>query len=154
MYRGTTCGTVVTTFTGKTSPFTDTTAIAGTKYQYWVKAINATCGNSPNSACASGTRLKAPTAPRAPAFTNIACATLTVSWAAVSGAASYDVYRKTGICGTGAVKINTSPVAGISFSDSGLTASTKYSYSVVAVNDCGSSSKGACASVTTTACKE
>ena len=53
--RGSVCGTPVTTFTNKTSPFSDTSAVAGTAYQYWVVAVNA-CGSSANSSCASATR--------------------------------------------------------------------------------------------------
>ena len=40
---------MVTTFTGVTSPYNDTTAVAGTTYNYWVVGVNA-CGNSANSA--------------------------------------------------------------------------------------------------------
>jgi N-acetylneuraminic acid mutarotase len=51
--RGTSCGTAVTTFTGVTSPYDDTTAVAGDSYQYWVVAVNG-CGTSSNSSCAAG----------------------------------------------------------------------------------------------------
>jgi fibronectin type 3 domain-containing protein len=145
--RGTTCGTVVTTFTGVTSPYTDTSAVAGTTYQYWVVAVNA-CGTSPNSACDAGVRLAAPAAPAAPTFTNVSCTTLTVNWTAVSGATAYDLYRRSGGCGTGSVIA--SNLAGTTYNDSGLTANTIYGYYLVAKNTCGSSAAGTCAAVTTT----
>jgi fibronectin type 3 domain-containing protein/subtilisin-like proprotein convertase family protein len=147
--RGTACGTALNTFTNVTSPYSDTTAVAGTTYQYWVVAVNA-CGTSANSACATGTRTAVPAAPAAPTFTAVSCTTLTVNWTAVPGATSYDVYRKAGANCAGAVKINGAPVVATSYDDTGLTATTQYSYNIVATNACGSSANGTCASVTTT----
>lgn len=147
--RGTVCGTALTTFTSVTSPYNDTTAVAGTTYNYWVVAVNA-CGNSANSTCATATRLAIPASPAAPTFTSVGCADLTVNWTAVSGAASYDVFRKAGANCGGATKINAAPVSGTSYPDSGLTANTQYAYFIVAVNACGTSADGSCAPVTTT----
>jgi YVTN family beta-propeller protein len=62
--RGTTCGTVLATFTDVTSPYNDTTGAAGTPYYYWVVAVNA-CGTSPAGDCAAGTRRLTPEAPTA-----------------------------------------------------------------------------------------
>jgi hypothetical protein len=147
--RGTTCGTVVTTFTGVTSPYNDTTAVAGTTYNYWVVGVN-TCGASANSSCATASRLAIPSAPGAPTFASVSCTTLTVNWTAVSGATSYDVWRVAGASCAGAVKITGAPVAGTTYDDTGLAASTQYSYLITANNTCGTSDDGTCASVTTT----
>lgn len=57
--RGSVCGTPLATFTGVTTPYNDSTAAAGTTYQYWVAAVNA-CGSSAGSSCAAGRRLAAP----------------------------------------------------------------------------------------------
>ena len=46
--RGSACGTALATFTNVTSPYSDTTAVAGTTYNYWVVALNG-CGTSANS---------------------------------------------------------------------------------------------------------
>ncbi len=89
-----------------------------------------------------------PSAPSAPTYTNVSCTTLTVNWSAVSGATLYDLYRRTGACGTGS--IIASNLTGTSYNDSGLTQNTQYSYYLVAKNSCGSSANGACSSVTTT----
>jgi hypothetical protein len=51
---------------------------------------------------------------------------VSLSWSAAFGAESYNVYRN----GT---KVNTSAVTGTSYTDSGLSASTTYSYTVAAV---------------------
>ena len=95
--------------------------------------------------------LMTPAAPSAPSFSGVGCGGLTVSWAASPGAATYDVYRKSGTSCTGAAKINTSPVTGTSFADSGLSANSAYSYYVVGSDACGVSPAGTCASQTTAA---
>ncbi|HWD81373.1 MAG TPA: cellulose binding domain-containing protein, partial [Kribbella sp.] len=63
-----------------------------------------------------------------------------LSWSAVSGATSYNVYRN----GT---KVG-SPT-GTSYTDSGLAASTSYSYQVSASNSAGEGAKSSSVSVTT-----
>ncbi len=65
-----------------------------------------------------------------------------LSWNAVTGAASYRVLRDT-------VQIGTSQTA--NFTDTGVQASTSYSYQVVAVNSAGVSAASAAVSVTTPA---
>jgi hypothetical protein len=67
---------------------------------------------------------------------------VSLSWSAVSGAASYNVYRN----GT---KVG-SP-SGTSYTDTGLTASTAYSYQVSASNSAGEGAKSGTLSVTTKA---
>jgi hypothetical protein len=93
--RGTACGTVLNTFTNVTSPYNDTSAVAGTAYYYWVVGINS-CGTSANSSCsAATTRLDVPAAPTISSVTDVdACAMsgVTITWGAVSGATGYDLY--------------------------------------------------------------
>jgi len=52
---------------------------------------------------------------------------MVIGWAGVSGASGYNVYR-------GGSKVNASPVAGTSYTDTGLAASTTYSWTVAALN--------------------
>jgi hypothetical protein len=67
-----------------------------------------------------------------------------LSWTGSLGATGYDVYRD-------GVKLAASPVTGTTFHDSGLAASTTYSYVVTAVNSVGESGTSNTAPVTTNA---
>ena len=63
-----------------------------------------------------------------------------IAWNAVSGASGYNVYR-------GGSKVNASPVAATSYTDTGLAASTTYSWTVAALN--ASNVEGAMSSAAT-----
>jgi chitinase len=87
----------------------------------------------------------APTVPGAPAGLTVSGTTsssVSLSWNAVTGAASYNVYRD----GT-----KVTSVTGTSATVSGLAASTAYSFQVTAVNAAGESPKSAAVTATTTA---
>jgi hypothetical protein len=71
--------------------------------------------------------LPAPTGVATSGATNT---TMNITWNAVSGASGYNVFRNGG-------KVNGSLVTGTSFTDSGLTAATTYSWSVAAVDSSG-----------------
>ncbi|NYI03675.1 glycoside hydrolase family 6 protein [Allostreptomyces psammosilenae] len=91
---------------------------------------------------------QAPTVPAGLTVTGKTSSSVTLSWTpstdnvAVTG---YDVYR-------GSTKVNTTPVVGTTFTDSGLSASTAYSYTVRARDAAGNVSAASVAvSVTTDA---
>jgi poly(3-hydroxybutyrate) depolymerase len=71
--------------------------------------------------------LPAPTGVAVSGATNT---TMNIGWNAVSGAASYNVFRNGG-------KVNGSAVTSTSYTDSGLTAATTYNWSVAAVDSTG-----------------
>jgi poly(hydroxyalkanoate) depolymerase family esterase len=75
----------------------------------------------------SGTGLPAPTGLSVTATTGTSAS---LSWNAVSGAASYNVYRN-------GAKVNASAVTATTFTDTGLSAATTYSYTVAAVDASG-----------------
>ncbi len=58
---------------------------------------------------------------------NASASAMTISWTAVSGAASYNVYRNGN-------KTNALPVTALSFNDTGLAAATTYSWTVKAAD--------------------
>jgi poly(3-hydroxybutyrate) depolymerase len=66
-------------------------------------------------------------APTGVATSNATNTGMTIAWGAVSGAASYRVFR-------GGTQVNTSAVTGTSFTDGGLAAATTYSWTVAAVD--------------------
>ncbi|WP_282697292.1 PHB depolymerase family esterase [Streptomyces sp. CC208A] len=69
-------------------------------------------------------------APTGPTVTATTATSASLSWNAVPGAASYEVYRD----GT---RINSAPVTGTTYTDTGLTPGTTYGYTVAAVDASG-----------------
>jgi chitodextrinase len=81
--------------------------------------------------------LPAPTGLQATGATDTS---ISLAWNGVSGAAGYNVYRM-------GSKVNSSPVTGTSYTDSGLLSGTSYTYTVRAVTASGATSQDS-ASVT------
>jgi fibronectin type 3 domain-containing protein len=136
VYRGTASGAEALLQSGVTgTTFTDTGLTNGTTYYYKVSAVNA-AGESPLSVEVSATPQVA--APVAPTGVTVAHgdAQATLSWSAVSGASSYNVYRSTA---SGAEALLQSGVTSTTFTDTGLTNGTTYYYKVSAVNAAGES---------------
>jgi hypothetical protein len=104
--------------------------------------------NSVASAAVSASLLAFPATPAAPTATNVAATSLTLNWATVSGAASYNVQRATNVNFNGATTTTgvTSPLA-----VTGLTANTTYYFRVVGVNGANTANGAASAAVTTLA---
>ncbi|RKE17294.1 PHB depolymerase family esterase [Streptomyces sp. TLI_171] len=127
--------------------YTDSGLTASTSYAYTVAAVDpaGTVGTASaavtatTAAASGGTTLPAPTGL---AVTGTTSSSATLSWSAVSGAASYNVYR-------GGAKVGSSTSAG--YTDSGLTASTSYAYTVAAVDPAGTVGTASAAVTATTA---
>jgi len=73
-------------------------------------------------------------APTGLGTSNATDTTMTIAWNAVSGAASYRVFR-------GGSQVNGAPVNGTSYVDTGLTPATTYSWTVAAVDAAGAQGK-------------
>jgi hypothetical protein len=134
------------------SPITDTSYTDadlnfGTQYSYFVTANNI-CGASPDGACASSTTAPGPATPASPNFSAVTTTTLTVNWPGAAYANSYDVWRASGTSCASATKITSTPICGFSFTDTGRTPGSKYSYYITANGECGTSGSGTCATVT------
>jgi len=149
IYRGTTkVGTSTTT------SFTETGLTASTAYSYTVRARDVAGNVSASSAAVTATTkpvsttdTTAPSVPTGLAKGTVTDTSVALTWTAStdnaggSGVAGYDVYR-------GATKVGSSTTA--SYTDSGLTASTAYSYTVRAKDVAGNVSAASAALAVTT----
>jgi poly(3-hydroxybutyrate) depolymerase/chitodextrinase len=126
--------------------YTDSGLLSGTSYSYTVRAATSTGATGAESApvTASTTGNPPPLAtPTNLSVTGTTGSSVSLTWSASSGAAGYNVYRN----GT---KITASPVAATSYTDSGLAASTTYSYAVSATSSGRESALSSSVSGTTT----
>jgi pectate lyase/fibronectin type 3 domain-containing protein len=147
--RATVSGGPYTTIASPTTnSYINTGLTNGTTYYYVVSAVNAV-GESSNSAQVSAT----PSCSLAAVPTGLTAtagnAQVSLSWAASSGATSYNVKRAT-VSG-GPYTTIASPTT-TSYINTGLVNGTTYYYVVSAVNACGESSSSAQVSATPSAC--
>jgi chitodextrinase len=144
IYRG---GTNIGTSTGTT--YSDTGLTAATSYSYKVSAIDAAGNESSQSATASATTQTPPdtTAPSTPSGLSAnatSSSQINLSWTASTdnvGVTGYKIYR-------GGTNIGTS--TGTSYSNTGLTANTSYSYKVSAIDAAGNESSQSTTATATT----
>ena len=157
VYYATTSGVTKsngTKLTNTTSPAVQTGLAAGTAYYYIVTAVNSVGEGAASNQVAATTlsTVPNPTVPAAPTgVTAVGGANqVTISWPAVSGSASYNVYWSTT---TGVTKTSGTKVAGASspYVKTGLSAGTTYYYIVTAVNSAGEGVASAQTSTTTNA---
>jgi chitinase len=133
--------------TSASTSFTDSGLTASTTYTYAVSASNS-AGESAKSASVQATTsasggTSVPSAPSGLRVTGTTSTSASLAWTAPAGTVTgYGVYRN----GT---KVGSS--ASTSFTDSGLTAATTYTYTVSASNSAGESAKSASVQVTTSA---
>jgi fibronectin type 3 domain-containing protein len=123
------------------SPYDDTSAVAGTTYYYWVKACNS-AGCSGFSASDSGYRAAEVTTPSPPTGVSASDGTYTdkvqVSWTASAGATYYQVFRYTSNNSSSATSL-TSSHSSSPYDDTSAAAGTTYYYWVKACNSAGCS---------------
>jgi fibronectin type 3 domain-containing protein len=132
-----------TKIAGATSPYVHGSRTNGTTYYYVVTAVNAG-GESASSAQVSAVASATP-APAAPTGL-VATANdkqVALSWTAVTGAASYKVYRSTTAGVTKGTGTNVASPSSPSFTDPSLTNGTTYYYVVTALNSNGESTDSA-----------
>ena len=141
-----------TKIAGATSPTVQNGLTDSTAYYYIVTAVNS-AGESDASVQVAATTLAATPSPTAPSAPTGVSATgganqVTVSWTAVTGATSYNVYWSTT---SGVTKATGTKIAGTTspYVHTGLSAGTAYYYIVTAVNSVGESLASTQATATT-----
>ncbi|MEI9912523.1 MAG: fibronectin type III domain-containing protein [Bacteroidota bacterium] len=143
-------GTKINTVAVTAATYNVTGLTQATSYSFYVRALDGAGNVSANSntIAVSTPDTQAPTAPSGLASSGLAPTSLTLSWAASTdniGVTGYDVFRN----GT---KINASVVTSLSYSVTGLTASTAYSFYIQARDAAGNiSANSNTVSVTTPA---
>ncbi len=130
-------GTLLTTVT--TASYTDTGLTNGVTYSYYVVAFKQNSVGSTASATITATPVAAKPATPTGVTATAGSAQVVVSWTAVTGATSYSVYRNGTLVG--------SPTTA-TFTDTGLTNGTAYTYTVTANNTGGASTASAGVSAT------
>lgn len=144
--------TAVTTVGAGVVAFTDSGLTAATKYYYRVAATNSG-GKSAYTTAVSATTSALPAIPTAPtslAITSVSNSSLKLTWSdKSSNETGFKIERSPN--GTTFTQIATVGASVITFSDSGLAASTKYYYRIRSYNDGGNSAYTTVASGTTQA---
>jgi chitinase len=145
VFRGTTKVATVTT-----TSYTDSGLTASTSYTYTVKAHDAAGNNSAASNAVTVTTSASadttpPSAPASLHSTATTSSSVSLAWTASTdnvGVTGYDVFRGATLVGT---------VPGTTYTDTGLTASTSYTYTVKAHDAAGNNSAASNAVTVTTA---
>ena len=129
--------------TTSTLAYADTGLLAQTTYTYTIQAANA-YGDSTASPSAVATTPPTPSRPAAPTglTATVTASSISLSWGAVSGATDYVVRR-------GGLVLSTSTAT--SFTESALSSSTVYTYTVSARNSAGESATTLVSGTTLTA---
>ncbi len=123
--------------TSATASFNDTGLTASTTYSYSVSAYDATGNGSAQSSAVSVTTRATTTAPSVPTnltATAVSTTQINLAWSAstdVAGVSGYNIYRNS-------TKVGTTTTT--SYNDTGLNASTAYTYSVSAYDAVGNAS--------------
>lgn len=145
----TTAGTKITT---TASPYVQAGLAASTTYYYIVTAVNASGQSVASSQVSAATNAPAVVIPAAPAGVTATGGAnqVSISWSAVSGATSYNIYYATtsGVTKTNGAKITN---ASTPYVQTGLAVGTTYYYIVTAVNSAGEGAASAQASAATNA---
>ena len=130
------------TYGQQTSGTSVTYNLSGT-YAYCVNAYVTTNGRTYTSANACTASITVPGQPGTPTVTPASQTTMSLSWSAASYASGYYIFRN---------GVNVGSTTGTSYTDSGLSAQTTYSYAIQAYNGSSTGAMSGSASGTTDPC--
>ncbi len=139
--QGTGCSNFTQVGSVSAVSYSDSGLSSATSYSYRVRATDAAANPGPYSNTASATTATAsPTAPTALAVTTVSTTQLNLAWAAASESggsiAGYFIERCQGAGCSSFVQV-AGPVSGLTYSDTGLSGTTSYSYRVRARDGAG-----------------
>ena len=140
---------VGTTAAGVVS-FSDTGLAPRPTYWYRVLATNGAGDSVPSAVVNATTAVAVPSAPAGVSAAAVSTSRIDVAWQDVAGESGYRVERSANGT-TGWAQVGTTVAGVVSFSDTGLSASTTYWYRVLASNSAGDSAPSAVVSATTLA---
>ena len=155
---GSTWSTLVSNTRSVTTTYSNTGLTANTAYTYRVSAINSIGTSSPSNAASattqSGTSSTAPQSPTGLTSTAVSSSQINLSWTVPSnngGSAitGYKIDRSTDGGSTWSVVVSNTASTSTTYSNTGLTANTTYTYRVSAINSVGTSSPSGTSSSTT-----
>ena len=145
----------ITTVSANVTSFGDTGLSASTSYSYRVRAFNASGGDSNYSNNASATTQSGVTPPAAPTAlgaTAVSASQINLAWTDnANNEDSFKIERCQGAGCNNFAQVATVGANATTYNDTGLTASTSYSYRVRASNTAGDSGYSNTASATTQA---
>ena len=144
VYNGGTCSSSRSSGSTSNTTITTTGLSSNTTYSFRVKACNS-AGCSDLTSCVAGTTI--PATPPNLRVTNTTSSSITWSWDAVSGAASYNFYVYNG--GTCSTSRSSGSTSNTTITITGLSSSTAYSFKVKACNSGGCSDLSSCVAGTT-----
>ena len=147
LYWSTTAGVTPangTKIAGVTSPYTQTGLTDGYTYYYVVTAVSSLGESAPSSQ--ASTSLTPPSAPTGVTAIPASSTSAAITWNAVEGATSYNLYWSTT---SGVTPANGTKIAGVTspYTQAGLTDGYTYYYVVTAVNAVGESTASSQASL-------
>ena len=116
----------------QTSGFNDTTAVAGTLYYYWVKAVDSSPAHESDYSSSNDGYKKLSAPANVAATDGTLTSGATITWDAATGATSYKVFRNTANNHTGESDLGTQTSG---YNDTTAMAGTLYYYWVKAVDD-------------------
>src|SRR2546428_414569 len=145
--------TIVSNSGGTSTTYSDTGLAAGTTYTYRVSAINSV-GTSPPSGTGSATTLAvAPSPPTGLTATAVASSQISLSWSTPNNGGSaitgYKIERSADGGTTWSTLVANTGSRATTYSDTGVTHTTTYTYRVSAINSIGTSPPSITASATT-----